>query len=108
MIGFLTQDISMTNMVKTKIRYIPLNVGQVGHFRTPKILGNPSDREGTLDGSRLFVHIFKVVDNVSYMGVHDPIYTNRLLSSGVVTEHDSSMGKSMNNIHLCKNLRLGL
>jgi hypothetical protein len=59
MIGFLALDISVTNMVKTKIRYIPLNVGQVGHFWTPKIHGSPSDHEGTLDGSRLFVHILK-------------------------------------------------
>jgi hypothetical protein len=33
---------------------------------------------------------------------------NRLLSSGVVTEEYSAMGKSMNDIHLCKNLRVGL
>jgi hypothetical protein len=33
---------------------------------------------------------------------------NRHLRSGVVTEHNSGMGKSVNDIHLCKNLRLGL
>jgi hypothetical protein len=33
---------------------------------------------------------------------------NRHLSSGVVTECNSAMGKSVNDIHLCKNLRLGL
>jgi hypothetical protein len=32
----------------------------------------------------------------------------RHLSMGVVTEHSSTMGKSVNDIHLCKNLRLGL
>jgi hypothetical protein len=34
MIGFLAQDVCMNKMVKTKNRYIPLNVGQVGcwHF----------------------------------------------------------------------------
>jgi hypothetical protein len=73
MIGFLAQDVRVNKMVKTKIRYIPLNVGQVGHFRTPKN-GNPSDLGGTLDGSRHFVHIFKVVDNVGYRGVLHPIY----------------------------------
>jgi hypothetical protein len=72
MIGLLTQDVCMNKMVKIKNRYIPLNVGQVGHFRTPKIHGNPSDHEGTLDGSRYFMHIFKVVDNVGYRGVLDP------------------------------------
>jgi hypothetical protein len=29
----------------------PLNIGQVGHFRTPKIHSNLSDHGGTLDGS---------------------------------------------------------
>jgi hypothetical protein len=33
---------------------------------------------------------------------------NRHLSSGVVTERNSAMGKSVNDIHLCKNLRLGM
>jgi hypothetical protein len=61
MIGFLVKDVHMNKMVKTKIRYILLNVGHVGHFRTPKIHGNPSDHGGTLDGSRYFVHIFKVI-----------------------------------------------
>jgi hypothetical protein len=74
MIGFLAQDVRANKMVKTKNRYIPLNVSQVGHFWRPKIRGNPSDHGGTLDGSLLFVHIFKVVDNVGYMGVLDPIY----------------------------------
>jgi hypothetical protein len=32
MIGFLTQDKRVNKMVKAKIRYIPINVGQVGHF----------------------------------------------------------------------------
>jgi hypothetical protein len=36
-----------------------------------------SDHGGTVDGSRHFVHIFKVVDNVSYMGVLDPIYHSK-------------------------------
>jgi hypothetical protein len=67
----------VNKMVKTKIKYIPLIVGQVDHFRTPKIHGNPSDHEGTLDGSWYFVHIFKVVDNVGYRGVVDPIYHNK-------------------------------
>jgi hypothetical protein len=67
----------MKKMVKTKTRYIPLNVGQVGHFRSPKIHGNLSDHGGTLDGSRRFVHIFKVVDNVGYTGVLDPIYHSK-------------------------------
>jgi hypothetical protein len=66
MIEFLAQDMRVNKMVKTKIRYIPLNVGQVGHLCTPKIHGNLSDHGGTLDGSRHFVHIFKVVDNVGY------------------------------------------
>jgi hypothetical protein len=30
--GFLAQDVCMNKMVKTKNRYIPLNVGQNGHF----------------------------------------------------------------------------
>jgi hypothetical protein len=72
-------------MVKTKNMYIPLNVGQVGHFRTPKIHGKPSDLGGTLDGSRHFVHILKVVANVGYRGVLHPIYhskqTFKLMSS---------------------------
>jgi hypothetical protein len=96
-------------MVKTKNRYIPLNVGQVGHFWTPKIHGNLIDHGGTLNGSRHFVHIFKVVDNVGYR-VYLVLFTiaNRHLSLGVATEYNSTMGKSMNDIHLCKNLRLGL
>jgi hypothetical protein len=73
MIGFLTQVVHVNKMVKTKNRYIPLNVGQVGHFWTPKIHGNLSDHGGTLDGSRHFMHIFKVADNVGYRGVLDPI-----------------------------------
>jgi hypothetical protein len=77
MIGFLTQDVRVNKMMKTKIRYIPLNVGQVGHFRTPKIYGNPSENGGTLDGSRHFVHIFKIVDNVGYRSVLDPIYHSK-------------------------------
>jgi hypothetical protein len=55
------------------------------------------------------VHIFKVVDNVGYWGVLDPIYhskqTFKLRSSNRMQFHH---GKSMNDIHLCKNLRLGL
>jgi hypothetical protein len=66
MIGFLVQDGCVNKMVKTKNRYIPLNVGQVRHFQTSKIHGNPSDHGGTLYGSRIFLHIFKVVDNVGY------------------------------------------
>jgi hypothetical protein len=77
MIRFLTQDVHVNKMVKTKIRYIPLNVGQVGHFWTPKIYGNPNDHGGTLDGSRHSVHVFKVVDNVSYRVVLDPIYHSK-------------------------------
>jgi hypothetical protein len=77
MIGFLTQDMRVNKMVNTKIRYIPLNVDQIGHFRTPMIHGNLSDLGGTLDGSRHFVHIFKVVDNVGYRGVLDPIYHSK-------------------------------
>jgi hypothetical protein len=109
MIGFLSQDVRVNKMVMTKNRYIPLNVGQVGYFWIPKIYGNPSDHGGTLDGSRHFVHIIKVVDNVSYR-VYLIIFTivNRYLSSGGAIEHNSTMGKSMNDIHLCKNLRLGL
>jgi hypothetical protein len=71
------QDVRMNKMVKTKNRYIPLNVGQVGHFRAPNIHSNSSDHGGTLDGSRHFLHIFKVVDNVSYRGVLDPIYHSK-------------------------------
>jgi hypothetical protein len=62
------QDVRVNKMVKTDNRYIPLNVGQVGHFRSPKIHGNPSDLGGTLDGSRYFARIFKVLDNVGYKG----------------------------------------
>jgi hypothetical protein len=139
MIRFLVQDVRMNKMVRTKNMYIPLNVGQVGHFRTPKIHGNPSDHGstldgsrplnvgqvgnfrkpkihgnpsdhgGTLDGSQHFVQIFKVVDNVGTR-VYFILFTivNRHLSSGVATEHNSAMGKSVNDIHLCKNLKLGL
>jgi hypothetical protein len=64
-------------MIKTKNGYIPLNVGQVGHFWTLKIHGNLSNHGGTLNGSRYFVHIFKLVDNVSYRGVLDPIYHSK-------------------------------
>jgi hypothetical protein len=103
------QDVRVNKMIKTKNRYISLNVGQVGHFRTPKIHGNLSDHGGTLDGSRHFVHIFKVVDNVGYRGVLDPIYhskqTFKLRSSN---RTQFVMGKSVNDIHLCKNLGLGL
>jgi hypothetical protein len=67
MIGFLAQDVRVNKMVKTKNRYIPLNLGQVGHFWAAKIHSNPSDHGGTLDGSQHFVHIFKVVHNVGYM-----------------------------------------
>jgi hypothetical protein len=76
----------MNKMVNSKNRYISLNVGQVGHFRTPKIHGNPSHHGGTLDGSRHFVHIFKVVDNVSYR-VYLILFAiaNRHLSSRVAT-----------------------
>jgi hypothetical protein len=77
MIRFLTQDVRVNKMVKTKIRYIPLNVGQVGHFQTPKIHGNPSDHGGTLDGSRHFMHTFKVVNNVGYRGLLDPVYHSK-------------------------------
>jgi hypothetical protein len=77
MIRFLTEDVRMNKMVKTKNSYIPLNVGQVGHFWTPKIHGNLSDHGGTHDGSRNFMHIFKVVDNVGYRGVLDPIYYSK-------------------------------
>jgi hypothetical protein len=77
MIGFHAQDVRVNKMVKTKNRYIPINVGQVGNFRTPKIHGNLSDHGGTLDGSRHFMHIFKIVDNVSYRGLLDPIYHSK-------------------------------
>jgi hypothetical protein len=77
MTRFLAQDVHVNKMAKTKIRYIPLNVGQVGHFWTPKIHGNPSDHGGTLDGSRHVVHILKVVYNVGYRGVLDPIYHSK-------------------------------
>jgi hypothetical protein len=66
MIGSIVQDVRMNKMVKTENRYISLNVGQVGHYWKPKIHGNPSDHGGTHDGSRHFMHIFKVVDNVGY------------------------------------------
>jgi hypothetical protein len=109
MIGFLVQDVHVNKMVKMKIKYIPLNVGQVGHFRTPMIYGILSDHGGTLDGSRHFVHIFIVVYNVGYMGVHDPIkHSKSTFKLMVVTERNSAMGKSVNGMHLCKNLRLGL
>jgi hypothetical protein len=77
MIMFLVQDMRVSKMVKTKIRYIPINVGQVGHFHAPKIHGNQSDHGGTLNGSQHFVHIFKVVDNVGYRGLLDPIYHSK-------------------------------
>jgi hypothetical protein len=77
MIGFLTQDVCVNKIIKTKSRYIPLNLGQVSHLRTPKIHSNPSDYGGTLDGSQHFMHIFKVVDNVGYRGVLDPIYHSK-------------------------------
>jgi hypothetical protein len=96
-------------MVETKNRYITLNVGQVSHFQTPKIHGNPSNHGGTLDGSRHFVHIFKVVDNVSYRGVLDPIYhrkpTFKLRSSNRMQFHH---GKEHEWHPPIKNLRLGL
>jgi hypothetical protein len=77
MIGFFVQYVHVNKIVKTKNRYIPINVGKVGHFRTPKIHVNPSDHGGTLDGSRHFMHIFKVVNNVGYRGVLDPIYHSK-------------------------------
>jgi hypothetical protein len=77
MIGFLAQDVCVNKMVKTKIRYIQLNVGQVGNFWTPKIYGNLSDHGSTLDRSQHFVHIFKLVHNVGYRGVLDPIYHSK-------------------------------
>jgi hypothetical protein len=55
MIGFPMQDVCVNKMVKTKNRYIPLDVSQVGHFQTPKIHGNLSDHGGTLDGSPINV-----------------------------------------------------
>jgi hypothetical protein len=47
---------------------------------------------------------------MSATGVYLILFTiaNRHLSLGVVTEHNSTLGKSVNDIHLCKNLRLGL
>jgi hypothetical protein len=45
------QDVHVNKMVESKNKYIPLNVGQVGHFWTPTINGNQSDHGGTLDGS---------------------------------------------------------
>jgi hypothetical protein len=76
-IRFLTQDVRVNKMVKTKNRYIPLNVGHVHHFWTPKVHGNLGDHGGTLDGSQHFRNIFKVVDNVDYRGVLDPIYHSK-------------------------------
>jgi hypothetical protein len=55
------------------------------------------------------VHIFKVVDNIGYRGVLDPIYhrklTFKLSSSNRMQFHH---GKERKWYHLCKNLRLGL
>jgi hypothetical protein len=47
---------------------------------------------------------------MSVAGVYLILFTiaNRHLSLGEVPERNSAMGKSMNDIHLCKNLRLGL
>jgi hypothetical protein len=59
MIRFLTQDVHVNKMVKTKIRYVPLNVGQVGHFQTPKIHDKLSDHGGTLDASDILCTFFK-------------------------------------------------
>jgi hypothetical protein len=105
MIGFLAQDVHVNKMVKAKKRCIPTNVGQVGHFQKPKILGNASGNGGTLDGSRHFVLIFKVVDNVGYRGILDLFYhskqTFKLRSSN---RTQSIMGKIENDIHLWKNL----
>jgi hypothetical protein len=103
------EDVCMNKMVETKNRYMPLNVGQVGQFQTPKIHGNLSGHGGTLDGSWYFRNIFNVVDNVGYMGVLDHIYhskqTFKLRSSNIMHFRH---GKSVNDIHLCKKLRLGL
>jgi hypothetical protein len=43
-------------------------------------------------------------------GVYLILFTmaNKHLSSAIVTERNSAIGKSMNHIHLCKILRLGL
>jgi hypothetical protein len=40
MIGFITQDVCVNKMVKTKIRYIPLNVGQLAISRQPRFMAN--------------------------------------------------------------------
>jgi hypothetical protein len=47
---------------------------------------------------------------MSAIGVYLILFTttNRHISSGVAIEHNSTMGKSVNDIHLCKNFRLGL
>jgi hypothetical protein len=47
---------------------------------------------------------------MTVIGVYLILFTiaNRHLSLGVVTECNSGMGKSVNDIHLCKNLRIGL
>jgi hypothetical protein len=47
---------------------------------------------------------------MSATGVYLILFTiaNKYLSSGVATEHNSTKGKSVNDIHLCKNLPLGL
>jgi hypothetical protein len=47
---------------------------------------------------------------MSAAGVYSILFTiaNIHLSSEIITEQNSAMGKSVNNIHLCKNLRLGL
>jgi hypothetical protein len=103
------QNVHMNKMINTKNRYIPLNIGQVGHFQTPKIHGNPSGHGGTLDGSQHFRNIIKY-STMLVTGVYLILFTiaNRHLSLGVVTERNFAMGKSVNDIHLCKNLRLGL
>jgi hypothetical protein len=103
MIGFLAQDMHVNKMVKTKNNYIPLNVGQVGHFQTPKINDNLSDHGGTLDGSQHFVHIFKIVNNVGYRGVLDPIYHSKQtfkLKSSIRTRHNFILVRAIRKVKM--------
>jgi hypothetical protein len=74
-------------------RFRAIRVTKKVHSKGPDILGTFL-KESIMSATGEYLILFTI--------------EKRLLSSAVVTECNSAMGKSVNDIHLCKNLRLGL
>jgi hypothetical protein len=91
MIGFLTHDVHVNKMVKTKNRYIHLDVGRSAISRHPRFMAIQVTMEVHSMGLDILCTFLKVVDNVSYSGVLDPIYhssqTFKVGSSNVMQFH---------------------